>query len=294
MFLIGSTEKQFFKTESIDELSDIHFHLVDTITKCLDKAHHGYRYTEGTEEYDSLMKRFDKYNVVYCNALGRFNSELLINGGNEDKIVHVIALLKRMEHQALTARNGFNPNIHHSNTVSNDNLSKRRKGETTEDEFICNDNDDFIMQKRFLRIKRNIDGAVLAKSTKQDIIELFNRKNSAYQITDNGVTIRSKDNVKFGGINWDEVCYVFVRGMLFKVVYIKSGPDKYEEIISDGNYLHNNLYDKYRHFYIPNSNSSFSDGITEIYLFESYLKDRPGLCLQYFDSVKDVHDHNEL
>ena len=56
-----------------------------------------------------LMKRFERYNIIYCRVLSRFNPELHTEKGNIDKVVRVLAIMKKMEHQAITAPNGFNP-----------------------------------------------------------------------------------------------------------------------------------------------------------------------------------------
>ena len=107
--IIEISENKLHHTESLGEITRIQFHMLDSITGCLDTKHDGYRYNESEDGYNALMKRFDRYNVINCRALSRFNPELNTENGNRDKVVQVIALMKRMEHQALTAPKGFHP-----------------------------------------------------------------------------------------------------------------------------------------------------------------------------------------
>ena len=107
--IVEISENNLHHAEPLGEITRIQFHMLDSITGCLDTKHDGYRYSESEEGYNELMKRFDRYNVIYCRALSRFNPELNTENGNRDKVVQVIALMKRMEHQALTAPKGFHP-----------------------------------------------------------------------------------------------------------------------------------------------------------------------------------------
>lgn len=105
--IIETTENKLHHAESLGEITRTQFHMLDSITGCLDTKYDGYRYNESEEGYNELMKRFDRYNVIYCRSLSRFNPELNTENGNRDKVVQVIALMKRMEHQSLTAPKGF-------------------------------------------------------------------------------------------------------------------------------------------------------------------------------------------
>lgn len=107
--IIETTENKQYSAQSLGEISSIQFNMLDSITRCLDTKHDGYRYNGNEDEYNELMERFDRYNVIYCRGLSRFNPELNTESGNRDKVVQVIALMKRMEHQALTAPKGFHP-----------------------------------------------------------------------------------------------------------------------------------------------------------------------------------------
>ena len=107
--IITATENKLHKAKSVDEISDIQFGMLDSITHCLDTKHKGYRYVEGSEDYNAIMKRLARYNIIYCRSLSRYNPELNTEKGNQDKVVQVLAIMKKMEHQALTAPKGFNP-----------------------------------------------------------------------------------------------------------------------------------------------------------------------------------------
>ena len=77
------------------------------------------------------MKLFERYNVIYCRALSRFNPELNTENGNRDKIVQIIALMKRMEYQALTAPKGFHPEGTNDIPAIDDSNSEFSKEEQT-------------------------------------------------------------------------------------------------------------------------------------------------------------------
>lgn len=110
MKIIESAEGNLYETASLEEMEEMQFSLLSQITKCLDAQFNGYRYTEGDEEYNIVMKRLERYNVRYCQALSRFNPELDTNKGDKDQVVRVLAIMKRMENSALTKPDGFNPN----------------------------------------------------------------------------------------------------------------------------------------------------------------------------------------
>ena len=119
--IIDNTEYMLYNAKSIGEISSFQFAMLDSITGCLDSKHNGFRYREGEEDYNAIMKRFDRYNIIYCRALSRFNPEMNTENGNQNKIAQVIALMKRMEHQALTAPNGFQPEGTDVLALDNDN-----------------------------------------------------------------------------------------------------------------------------------------------------------------------------
>lgn len=107
--LIDETENNLFETSSIEEMGQMHFDLLDTITDYLDREQNGYRFSEGAGDYQQVISRFDKYNVVYCRAMSRFNPELDTEKGNKGKVIQTIAMMKRMEKEALTNTDGFKP-----------------------------------------------------------------------------------------------------------------------------------------------------------------------------------------
>jgi len=120
MGIIEATEDKLHNAETLDRVSDMQFTMLDDITECLDAKHNGYRYVDGDEEYDKIMKRLARYNIIYCRVLSKFNPELNTETGNQDKVVQVLALMKKMEHQALTAPNGFHPEGTKDIPVSNE------------------------------------------------------------------------------------------------------------------------------------------------------------------------------
>ena len=144
------------------------------------------------------------------------------------------------------------------------------------------------------QIRRTIDGVTLNKTTKQEIVSMFKRNHKSFQIKDNGQTVRSSETVTFAGITWDEVCYVFINEKVWKIVYLKSGRDNYREFLSDGYYLKQNLFNKYRKYYIPNSDTDFSDGRTHIFFFFITSKDSPGLGIQYYTDETLPQDFDDL
>ncbi len=107
--LIEETESQLYETSSIEEMGQMQFDLLDNITDYLDREQNGYRFSEGDEDFEQVMSRFDRYNVVYCRAMSRFNPELNTEKGDQNKVVQTIALMKNMECRALVSPNGFNP-----------------------------------------------------------------------------------------------------------------------------------------------------------------------------------------
>ena len=57
----------------------------------------------------SLSWSRSRWNSQKCSAISRFNPELSPNHGNQDKLVRVLAIMRKMENSALTKSNGFNP-----------------------------------------------------------------------------------------------------------------------------------------------------------------------------------------
>lgn len=105
--IIDTTEKQLYTTSSIKDMEEIQYAMLRQITDCLDSKYNGYRFIENDEEYNKVMEHLERYNIVYCDAISRFNPELSSNYGNQDNIVKVLALMKKMENSALTKPTGF-------------------------------------------------------------------------------------------------------------------------------------------------------------------------------------------
>lgn len=107
--VIDTVENKLYSNNSLEEMSEMQHSMLKQITSCLDSIHRGYRFNENDEEYDKVMKRLERYNIVYCGAISRFNPELDLNKGNKDKIARLLAIMKTMENRALTKLDGFNP-----------------------------------------------------------------------------------------------------------------------------------------------------------------------------------------
>ena len=105
--LIDATENQLHNSKSLDELQETHFALLDKIKDYLDLEQNTYRFTEGDAEYNKVMNRFERYNIVFCRVLSKFNPEMNSYNGDKEKIVLVLALMKKMENSALTKSEGF-------------------------------------------------------------------------------------------------------------------------------------------------------------------------------------------
>lgn len=131
--IIDTTEHKLFKTNSAEELQEIQFEMLNTMTTCLDKECNGYRFAEGSTEFDLVMERLRRYNIVYCNALRRFNSEIDITSKDENKrtkAIEILALMEAMEYCALTKPNDFSPTSDHD---SGFNISARNIFPTQEE-----------------------------------------------------------------------------------------------------------------------------------------------------------------
>lgn len=106
--IITATENKLYHAKSFEEIENLQYELLRNMTKCLDTKHKGYRYVEGSEEYKRIMKRLDRYNIIYCRSLSRFNPELNTETGNKEKVIRVLAIMRKMENSALTKKEGFN------------------------------------------------------------------------------------------------------------------------------------------------------------------------------------------
>lgn len=106
--VITSIENKLHHAKSFEEIENLQYELLRNMTKCLDAKHKGYRYVEGSEEYKRIMKRLDRYNIIYCWSLSRFNPELNTETGNKEKVIRVLAIMRKMENSALTKKEGFN------------------------------------------------------------------------------------------------------------------------------------------------------------------------------------------
>lgn len=57
----------------------------------------------------------------------------------------------------------------------------------------------------FGQIKRNIDGIILGKTTKQEVADYFNNKGIPYKFGNIGTynAVSSKEGRAFGGVSWE-------------------------------------------------------------------------------------------
>lgn len=115
--VIDTVEKKLYSTKSLKEMEEMQYDMLRQITDCLNSNHNGYRFAENDEEYDKVMKRLERYNIIYCNAISRFNPELSPNNGNQDNLVRVLAIMKKMENSVLTKPDGFNPYDEHAGLI---------------------------------------------------------------------------------------------------------------------------------------------------------------------------------
>lgn len=115
--VIDMVEKKLHSTKSLKEMEEMQYNMLRQITDCLNSNHNGYRFAENDEEYDKVMKRLERYNIIYCSAISRFNPELSPNNGNQDSLVRVLAIMKKMENSALTKPDGFNPYDEHAGLI---------------------------------------------------------------------------------------------------------------------------------------------------------------------------------
>ena len=136
-------------------------------------------------------------------------------------------------------------------------------------------------------ISRNLDGAVLGKSSKQEVINLVNYKQLPYRIEESGTCLVATGEYTFGGVSWSSIEYRFHNDILWQVVYSKtgSGPSG-STIVFDYSNLKEGLLRKYKEYYSPifADDLSFSDNITNIAVFGGKPEVNQKLQLRYTDA----------
>ena len=65
--VIDTVEKKLYSTNSLKEMEEMHYEMLRQITDCLNSNHKGYRFVENEEEYDKVIKRLDRYNIIYLS-----------------------------------------------------------------------------------------------------------------------------------------------------------------------------------------------------------------------------------
>ena len=149
-------------------------------------------------------------------------------------------------------------------------------------------------------ISRNLDGAILGKTTKQEIISQVKNKQLSYQFVENGQCLIASGDYSFGGVSWSSVEYRFYNNILWQVVFSKTGNGPSgSTIVFDYSNLRDGLLRKYKEYYSPifADDLSFSDDITYIAVFGGEPKVNQKLQLRYTDAstqkiINDGHYNN--
>ena len=106
--IIDSFDEKLYETKSKEELTDLHFSLLDSLKQYLNENNNGQGLIENDEEYEKIIDRLDLYNISFCGALGRYNPSMQwspIQSENHD-IAEMTAIMKVMENRILTDPNG--------------------------------------------------------------------------------------------------------------------------------------------------------------------------------------------
>ena len=173
---------RLYSTSSLEEMNEKQHDMLRQITDCLDSISEGYRFVENDEDYNKVMKRFERYNIIYCMAISRFNPELSPNKGNQDKVVRILALMKKMEDSALTKPNGYEPSEKQSEltTVENNIYPTQTEIESINErlpvevgEGILNTkveyDDQTKIQTFYYRYTQEVDEKLITKSILQNL-----------------------------------------------------------------------------------------------------------------------------
>jgi len=117
--------KLYEASASKEELAQLQFAFLDTLTRTLDEKYNGYRYTkEDIMESDASSKleiqvSLIQYNWYYALLMSKYNPELefemignkpsfFTHPENEQKVNQLCAVMLKMELDALTDPDGFN------------------------------------------------------------------------------------------------------------------------------------------------------------------------------------------
>lgn len=136
-------------------------------------------------------------------------------------------------------------------------------------------------------INRNLDGATLGKTTKQEIINQVKSNHLSYQLDENGKCVVVLGDYSFGGVSWHSIKYRFYNNILWQVVFSKTGNGPSgSTIVFDYSNLRSGLLRKYKEYYSPifADDLSFSDGNTYIAVFGGKPEVDQKLQLRYSDA----------
>ena len=139
----------------------------------------------------------------------------------------------------------------------------------------------------FKGINRNINGFVLAKSTKQEVINLMKKNNLRYTEKEYGECLEASGEYNFGGVSWSSIEFRFHHNILWQVVFSKTGNGPSgSTIVFDYSNLKEKLLLKYKEYYSPvfADDLSFSDNATYIAVFGGRPEVNQKLQLRYTDA----------
>ncbi len=145
----------------------------------------------------------------------------------------------------------------------------------------------------FGQIKRNIDGIILGKTTKSEVVNYFNNKGIPYTFTNINTynAVSSKEGRAFGGVQWQFNDFVLYNDVVVQVTYSKMSGEGLtitkEEIDLDFESLFLSLKRKYGHYFISSKSDknkkAFSDASISIILRRDYYQDHYIFSLEYTD-----------
>ena len=143
-------------------------------------------------------------------------------------------------------------------------------------------------------IARNIDGVILGKTTKQEIIYRLHNKKISYNIdTSREVpVINCEGNILFGGIEWFYVSFFLYNNVVFRIDYSKGAKTGTTKASIDLEYsrLKDQLLRKYGHLDRENDNKPdyyyfvIREKSTSLSLFKGYYEGNFLMSLTYTDA----------
>ena len=143
------------------------------------------------------------------------------------------------------------------------------------------------------QIRRNLDGIILGKTTKQEVVNYFNNKGIPYMFNTIGTynAVSSKEGRTFGGVSWQFNDYVLYNNIVFQVTYTKmSGKGltiTKDEIDLNFNSLFLSLKRKYGSYFKSSKSDKdtkeFSDSSIRITLRRGFYQDHYMFSIEYTD-----------